>query len=727
MSRLLRAAACAAALASWSTAAAATSQPAVALAPTALAFGDVVVGSSKNLVAQVQNLGAAPLGVTGVSPCLGTTGEFSFSPAAAFAVAPGASQPLSVTYRPVDTTQDGGCVELSTTDPSRPIARLALSGAGTASAAGRPAIALSPDRLAFGVVVAFTTSTQVAQVRNTGTASLSVYQLASCAGTSAEFSYGPRVSFDVAPGAAQALTVSYSPVDPSSDTGCIQLTTNDPVTPVARVALSGAGTLAPPTQTAARQNLGIYDHTYDRFGIVDCFGCHTTQTPACTDPLAPCAQASTQHHNLLDPENPHAHPELTCGSCHPSVPDPSTGEYVMTVSLDCTACHPSSPHHTTAQAQAARCTACHGSTVVDLGDPKVIPTSPPSSTTPATGCRVWADATGSACEAGGCAACHAPSLTATPEIADNATLHHGTGLGVAPNPASQCGWCHVFEVVGGIPSAALDIRTCEQCHPYASLHNIQYDAAETMGTPGWGHVGADPDCWGCHGWFAKYELPPGAGATVPTIEAVAPTTLRTGAAARVSVSGHGFTNTVTAADGTTRTYTPVVVLGQHDDAGALLGPAVALAPASFTDRAVVVDVPATLRSGAWQLRVVKGYGTAQETRSNRRDAFVLPTVAITSATLACPSGSPQLTLDGRGFGPRPPAEAPTVGVFVGSQRCAITTWSDTTILAGCATAVAGSTAAVVGAFNVDVPVTAPVIGAGCGATNPAGHPRPGRR
>jgi hypothetical protein len=474
--------------------------------------------------------------------------------------------------------------------------------------------------------------------------------------------------------------------------------------------------LVPPPPV--NQSIGIYDQTFAGFAIRDCFSCHATQAPACTDPLAPCQQVSAQHHNLLDPTNPHFNATYTCSACHPTVVNPTTGQYEMKVTLDCKACHVNSPHHTSAAAAAADCKACHGNTVSNIADKAPIPTYSPSSVTPATGCRVWTDATHTTCKAGGCAACHSASTAATPQIADNKTLHHGTGLGVSPNPGTQCGWCHSIHVTNGVPSAGLDIRTCEQCHPLSSLHNIQLNYNTTNGTPGYGHMGADQDCWGCHGWFAKYEIAPGAGATVPTISYVTPNIYRKGTAYDVAITGQSLTNSITYPDGATATFDPVVVIGQYDELGVLIGSPTVLTPASFTETDLAVQIPATLNVGTWQLRVVKASGTVQEKVSNRIDVYVQPAVGVESATLSCVDGAESLALTGHGFGPQPPAEALMVGVFSGSEHCAVTSWTDTSIVASCTTADVDATVSVIGAFNIGSPVTATVGGAGCAVVVP---------
>ncbi len=107
--------------------------PKIAVAPTSLPFGTVRVGSSATQTTTVTNNGTADLNVSSVSRCSGTSTEFSASPAGAFTVAPGASQTVTVTYAPVDTSTDSGCVAVASNDASAGTVQVSMSGSGQAA------------------------------------------------------------------------------------------------------------------------------------------------------------------------------------------------------------------------------------------------------------------------------------------------------------------------------------------------------------------------------------------------------------------------------------------------------------------------------------------------------------------------------------------------------------------------------------------------------------------
>ena len=222
---------------------AAPSVPAIAFSPATLAFGTVTIGSHPTLTAQVQNTGGAPLNVTSVALCSGTSTEFTFSPAGPFTVAPGASAPLQVTYTPTDVDAENGCLAVSSNDPARPVANLALTAQGAAAAT--PAIAVSPANVDFGSVAVGSSRAMPVQVQDTGGAPLNVTAIAACSGTSGEFTWSPAAPFTVAAGQSATLTITYAPVDAGADNGCLTLTSNDPANPSITVGVAGTGTTSP--------------------------------------------------------------------------------------------------------------------------------------------------------------------------------------------------------------------------------------------------------------------------------------------------------------------------------------------------------------------------------------------------------------------------------------------------------------------------------------------------
>jgi hypothetical protein len=357
------------------------------------------------------------------------------------------------------------------------------------------------------------------------------------------------------------------------------------------------------TPPPANQELGIYDTVYSGFDEAGCRACHSSGVP-------------NTHHMLIVDSG------YECTDCHP--PGPNGG---VTAIRDCVVCHDSSPHHNTDAALDQHCSECHGSFVDDYDDGHYIPDYEPSLITPEPGCKPDAtnDTTGK--KWGGCLACHEPDLDMHPVIDSNRDTHHGAVGG----KSCDVGICHA--VTGTEPP----IRGCEACHAVNSIHNIQYDYENTKGVAGYGHIGENWDCIGCHGWV-EYKIPrsPTAEIVVPYISAIIPSSLVTGEETEVTIVGSNF---VTTSDGTT--YTSNVVIQDED------GVAITLEPDTITATELTVTIPG-LDTGNYGVQLIK-----TGLKSNLLPVPVAPEVSIESATVD-PNGT--VTVIGTGFGKVNPKE-----------------------------------------------------------------------
>jgi hypothetical protein len=350
----------------------------------------------------------------------------------------------------------------------------------------------------------------------------------------------------------------------------------------------------------------------------------------------------------------------------------------MTVTFNCQTCHSCDPHHTSAPAKARHCVACHGGIVNDFDDGHYIPSYKKGTPIPDPNCRVWYDAAHTTCAVGGCRACHVASTAVTPGIAENDTTHHGTGLGQWCNqPAEQCGWCHSAYTVNGVPNLAVDIRTCQKCHGLKSLHAIEYQYDTHKGELGFGHIGADFDCWGCHGFFTKYRPPPSFGPTVPTIDRISPRQTDDGVATEIILTGQSFTNTMTEMG---KTYSPTIVLSPFDEAHSET-PSQVITPTYVTESEV--RFTATLPAGVFNLRVYKDYLGSAQVKSNDLPIVAKPSRRIASAVLC--GGT--ITMAGAGFACSSALYVLRAGFRI--EQCTVSTCSGTAVVGSCPSAAAG--------------------------------------
>jgi hypothetical protein len=401
----------------------------------------------------------------------------------------------------------------------------------------------------------------------------------------------------------------------------------------------------------ANQNLGIYDSEYSVLGESDCRTCHDTGVP--------------DAHHLLVPSG-----EYGCTDCHPTITNPDGSPGGITMERACEVCHmeggivdpplsANSPHHATADAIARQCSACHGSYVDDFDDGHYIPTYEPSLVTPDTSFKIFNET--SERYWGGCEACHQEDLTAVPFIQSNYENHHDIQLDTGGACSEACHRGAKY----------LDIRTCEDCHGVESLHNIQYDFANTNGTPGYGHVGDNWDCNGCHAFWDAGTIAPLQGPITPEASGVVSSgDLVEGQTVTLTVIGNNFINGAYGA-----IFDPQVVISDGTNTEILT-----LESATDTE---IVATWTPQQSGMYVLYVVK---------SDMRSRSYPIGVGIDMSIISAVKDGDNVIITGTGFGDRPPAEfGDYLGVTILHQNKKktvelpndIVSWSDTEIVVNC--------------------------------------------
>ncbi|HEY5997486.1 MAG TPA: choice-of-anchor D domain-containing protein, partial [Candidatus Deferrimicrobiaceae bacterium] len=157
--------------------------PALTVSPTADAFGSVTIGlSATPVVNTLTNSGTASLSVTGMT--LSNTADYSLNlnggtkpcGAAATTLAPGASCTVAVAFSPKTAGSRPGNLTVASNDPAGADV-VTLTGTGVAAAV--PKVSVTPASIGFGsVTVGGSSAPAVSTIANTGTASLSISNMA---------------------------------------------------------------------------------------------------------------------------------------------------------------------------------------------------------------------------------------------------------------------------------------------------------------------------------------------------------------------------------------------------------------------------------------------------------------------------------------------------------------------------------------------------------------------
>ena len=218
----------------------------IVAAPSALGFGNVLVGKSQMQTVSITNTGTSSLSVSNV----GASGiGFAVSgPTSGFTLSPGQSARLDITFTPVAVGSESGSVSVSAAaQTSRhhhrrgyasttTTASVALTGSGI-SATGL--IAASPASLSFGNLPPSSSGTLTETLTNTGTSSVTISQ----AGVSSAAFSASGLSLPANIGAGQSLTFSvvFMPTASGSASGNLAILSNAS-NPQLNVALSGSET-----------------------------------------------------------------------------------------------------------------------------------------------------------------------------------------------------------------------------------------------------------------------------------------------------------------------------------------------------------------------------------------------------------------------------------------------------------------------------------------------------
>jgi len=233
----------------------------VVAAPSALGFGNVLLGRSLTQTVSITNTGSASVSVSSVSAS--GTGYAVSGLTCPFTLSPGQSAQLNVTFTPPAVGTDNGSVQVNAStqtwrhhrrwgyaSSTTTTATVALSGSGI-SGAGQ--ISASPTTLSFGNLLPGTSQTLNETLTNTGTTSVTISQ----ASMSSAMFTASTLSLPSILGAGNSVTfgVVFTPNVAGSITGKLSIL-SDASNPQLNIALSGSES-APGQLTLSPANLNF--------------------------------------------------------------------------------------------------------------------------------------------------------------------------------------------------------------------------------------------------------------------------------------------------------------------------------------------------------------------------------------------------------------------------------------------------------------------------------------
>lgn len=200
--------------------------PAVALAPTALVFGNQTVGTTSAAKAiTLTNSGNAALGITSI---VASGAGFASTHNCAATLSAAASCTINVTFAPTSAVASAGSVSVTSSAAGSPHS-VGLSGMGTAPTPTAPVAALAPVAVDFGMVTLDTPSTtRAVSLTNTGNAPLNLSAV-NVGGTNAgEFSQTSNcpVGGSLPAGAACTISSRFTPTGEGARAATLTLASN---------------------------------------------------------------------------------------------------------------------------------------------------------------------------------------------------------------------------------------------------------------------------------------------------------------------------------------------------------------------------------------------------------------------------------------------------------------------------------------------------------------------
>jgi len=216
--------------------------PEIEVDPTHHSYGALSAGSeTRDVVINIENIGNGDLDISNIYLHNGNS-NFSLATLPVGTVGSLESVELIVTYAPGTYETNYETISILSNDEDEPVVNVVLDGSGDA-----PVITITPDYHDFGEVYLGCEDTLSIEVGNIGNSNLIISDIEFFASLPVDFSmhdYEPAwgaLPIVVPPGDVIDLNVDYFPLDLLDDAGYMEVTSNDPATPVAYADQDGLG------------------------------------------------------------------------------------------------------------------------------------------------------------------------------------------------------------------------------------------------------------------------------------------------------------------------------------------------------------------------------------------------------------------------------------------------------------------------------------------------------
>ncbi|MBN2009982.1 choice-of-anchor D domain-containing protein [candidate division KSB1 bacterium] len=215
----------------------------IAVTPTSLNFGDVIVNASADLSVEVKNLGESTLYVSSSSISGTNSGMFSIiSGGGAFNLDQNQTRTIQIRFTPTSSSSKSAGLYIYSDDPDENPISVSLSGNGVTA----PDISVSPMSLAFGNVLINSNSDLSVQVRNDGQSILHVSSVSTVGTNASMFTIlSGGGAFNLDQNQTRTIQIRFIPTSSSDKSAELRIYSDDPDENPLSVALTGTGLTAP--------------------------------------------------------------------------------------------------------------------------------------------------------------------------------------------------------------------------------------------------------------------------------------------------------------------------------------------------------------------------------------------------------------------------------------------------------------------------------------------------
>ncbi len=198
--------------------------PDILVDPPSLTYGTLSVGDEETQTFSVQNIGDATLHVGDI--VVGSGIAFTvIGPETQFDLEPGESKEVTVAFSPMGADENFGQVLVVSDDPDSPQTPVDLLGYGAV-----PELKITPDDHVFGDTFIPCGASVELKLENIGSEDLVITEVDYTSGgmLTLDTTGAPSLPLTLAPGEFETVSVSFAAATEGSDTGRLDVTSNDP-------------------------------------------------------------------------------------------------------------------------------------------------------------------------------------------------------------------------------------------------------------------------------------------------------------------------------------------------------------------------------------------------------------------------------------------------------------------------------------------------------------------